>query len=223
MNIKGVIFDFNGTMLYDGELQEESWRSFIKMKTGRDVTDEEFHEYVHGRNADVTFSYFLKGELSKNEVDELTEEKEIVYRNLCLADKNNFKIASGLSEFLDYLKENQIPFTIATASALNNVKFFFEHLNLAKWFDISNVVYNDGTFPGKPEPDIYIKAANKIGIPINQCMVFEDAMAGIMSANRAGAYKIVGVASMINKEDMSRIDGVDEVIEDYINAINLLE
>jgi beta-phosphoglucomutase-like phosphatase (HAD superfamily) len=54
-------------------------------------------------------------------------------------------------------------------------------------------------------------------------MVFEDAMAGIMSANRAGAYKIVGVASMINKEDMSRIDGVDEVIEDYINAINLLE
>lgn len=223
MNIKGVLFDFNGTMFYDGEIQETSWRAYLQRKIGRKVTEDEFQECVHGRNADSTFQYFLGVELSKKEIEELAEEKEITYRELCLADKNKFKLASGLTEFLDYLKESKIPFTIATASGLNNVKFFFKHLDLEKWFDIYNVVYDDGTIPGKPEPEIYIRAANKIGIPINECMVFEDAKSGIMSAHRAGACKIVGVASMLNKETMLRIDGVDEVIEDYKNAINLLK
>lgn len=223
MKIKGVLFDFNGTMFYDGEIQEKSWREYLKRQIGREVTVDEFQKYVHGRNADSTFSYFLNRKLSKKEIEKLAEEKEIIYRELCLADKNKFKLASGLTEFLDYLKEKKIPYTIATASGLNNVKFFFENLNLGKWFDIYNVVYDDGTILGKPEPEIYIRAANKIGISINECMVFEDAKSGIMSAHRAGAYKIVGVTSMINKETMTRIDGVDEVIEDYSDAINLLK
>lgn len=223
MNIKGILFDFNGTMFYDGELQETSWREYLQGKIGRKVTEAEFQEYVHGRNADITLSYFLGTGLSKKEIEELAEQKEITYRELCLAYKNKFKLASGLTEFLDYLKENKIPFTIATASGLSNVKFYFEYLDLAKWFDIDNVVYDDGTIPGKPEPEIYIRAASKIGIPINECMVFEDAKPGIMSAHRAGVYKIVGVASMLNKEAMLSINGVDEVIEDYKNAINLLK
>lgn len=222
MKIKGVLFDFNGTMFYDGEIQETSWRAYLQGKIGREVTEDEFQEYVHGRNADITLPYFLGKELSKKEIEELAEEKEIAYRELCLADKNKFKLASGLIEFLDYLKESKIPFTIATASGLNNVKFFFEHLGLEKWFNMHNVVYDDGTIPGKPEPEIYIRAANKIGIPINECMVFEDSKSGIISAHRAGAYKIVGVASMSNKEDMLKIDDLDEVIEDYKNTINLL-
>ena len=84
-------------------------------------------------------------------------------------------------------------------------------------------VYDDGTIPGKPEPEIYIRAADKIGIPINECMVFEDAESGIFSAHRAGAYKIIWVASMFDKEAMLKIDGVDEVIEDYRSVINLLK
>lgn len=131
MNIKGVIFDFNGTMFYDGEIQETSWRAYIQRKIGRKVTDDEFQEYVHGRNAGVTLPYFLAKELSKKEIEELAEEKEVTYRELCLADKNKFKLANGLTAFLNYLKESKIPFTIATASGLNNVKFFFKHLDLA--------------------------------------------------------------------------------------------
>lgn len=223
MNIKGVIFDFNGTMFYDGRIQETSWRTYLQRKIGRKVTDDEFQEYVHGRNAVNTLLYFLNKELSKKEIEEISEEKEVIYRELCLADKNIFKLANGLTAFLDYLKERKIPFTIATASGLNNVKFFFKHLNLANWFDINNVVYDDGTIPGKPEPEIYIRAADKIGIPINECMIFEDAESGILSAHRAGAYKIIGVASMFDKEAMLRIDGVDEVIEDYRSVINLLK
>lgn len=223
VNIKGVIFDFNGTMFYDGEIQEKSWRTFLQRKIGRKVTDDEFQEYVHGRNVDVTLSYFLDKKLSKKEIEELAEEKEVVYRELCLGNKNKFKLATGLIELLNHLKERKIPFTIATASGLNNVKFFFKYLDLATWFDIGNVVYDDGTIPGKPEPEIYIRAANKIGVSINECMVFEDAKSGILSAHRAGACKIVGVASLLDKEALFKIQGVDQVIEDYRNAISLLK
>ena len=56
----GAIFDFNGTMFFDEAFQERSWREFLGQKTGRDVTDAEFQEYIHGRNADVSLPYFLQ-------------------------------------------------------------------------------------------------------------------------------------------------------------------
>ncbi len=104
MSIKGVIFDFNGTMFYDGEIQETSWRAYLQRKIGRKVTDDEFQEYVHGRNADVTLPYFLGTELSKKEIEELAEEKEVTYRELCLADNNKFKLANGLIDFFKLFK-----------------------------------------------------------------------------------------------------------------------
>lgn len=104
MAVKGVIFDFNGTMIYDGDIQENSWRTFLYRKTGREITDNEFHEYVHGRNADISLPYFLGRKLSRDEIEQLAEEKEIIYRDLCLKDKSHFKLINGLPEFLDALK-----------------------------------------------------------------------------------------------------------------------
>ena len=91
----------------------------------------------------------------------LGEEKESMYRNMCLKDEKMFKLVKGLSEFLDKLKEAGIPITIATGAPVSNVKFYFEHLNLGKWFDINKVVYTDGSFKGKPEPDIFFESCQK--------------------------------------------------------------
>lgn len=215
MDTQGVIFDFNGTMFFDEKFQEKSWRTYLQEKIGREVTDEEFQEYIHGRNAEATFEYFLQRKVLREEVAALEEEKERVYRRLCLEAENEFHLAAGLPEFLDKLIKNSVPVTIATASGLNNVKFFFEHLKLARWFDLNKVVYNDGTIAGKPEPEIYLKAAEKIGIEIGKCTVFEDARSGIIAAYRAGAGKIIGVASMLDKETLLSFQGVEAVIENY--------
>lgn len=72
-----------------------------------------------------------------------------MYRNMCLKDMEMFKLAKGLPDFLDKLKEAGILITIATGAPLSNVKFYFEHLNLGKWFDINKIVYTDGSFKGK--------------------------------------------------------------------------
>lgn len=199
--MKGIIFDFNGTMFFDEKFQNESWLRFMEQKTGRSISDEEFQKYIHGRNADVSLTYFLQRQLTKAEVMELEEEKEVIYRRSCL-ESEDFRLADGLPRFLDELNEKKIPHTIATASALGNVRFFFEHLRLDRWFRLEHVVYSDGMIPGKPAPDIYLKAADALRVDISDCIVFEDARSGIESARCAGAGMIIGVASMLDQNTL---------------------
>ena len=214
--IKGIIFDFNGTMFFDEVFQKQSWITFLENKTGRSISETEFQEYVHGRNAEDTLSYFLQRELSREEVAALEEEKEVVYRRLCMECPEDFRLAEGLPRFLDELVRRGIPITIATASGWNNVRFFFGQLHLDQWFDINQVVYNDGTIPGKPEPDIYRRAAENININIEECVVFEDAKSGIEAARRAGAGRIIGVASMLEEEKLFAY-GAEDTIKNYNN------
>ena len=220
MKLQAALFDFNGTMLFDEKFQEKSWISFLSDKIGRSVSDEEFKNFVHGRNADVTLAYFLNRSVSRDETIILEEEKEKIYRKLCISSPKEFKLADGLPEFLDLLKTKGIPVTIATASGYNNVRFFFEKLALDRWFDFDRIVYNDGTIPGKPEPDIYLKVAEKLSTDISDCVVFEDAKSGIESARNAGAGKIIGIASMLN-EDTLLSYGAAAAVSDYSNAEHL--
>ncbi|MDY3844956.1 MAG: HAD family phosphatase [Ruminococcus sp.] len=211
--MKGIIFDFNGTMIFDEKFHNIAWRKFLENQIGRSVSDNEFQKYVHGRNAEATLSYFLQRNLKIEEVMMLEEEKEVIYRSLCLKS-SDFKLADGLSEFLNELLNAGVPFTIATASGLKNMEFFFEQLNLSKWFEFDKVVYNDGTLPGKPEPDLFLKAADKIGKDIKKCVIFEDAGSGIEAAKRAGANMIIGVESMLNRDTLLSI-GADKTIRNY--------
>ena len=63
---------------------------------------------------------------------------------MSLEDKDNFHLAEGVEEFLDFLKENDVPMTIATMSDKLNVDFYIEHFHLEKWFDLDKIVYSDG-------------------------------------------------------------------------------
>ena len=82
-----------------------------------------------------------------------------------------------------------------------------------RWFDPRRIVYDDGTFSGKPAPDIYLRAAERIGLSPSRCIVAEDARSGIEAARRAGAGMIVAVASTMDRGPVGRIEGVDVVID----------
>ena len=219
--IQGVIFDFNGTMFFDGEFHEQAWRMYLEQVTGRRIKDAEFQKYVHGRNAGDSLSYFLDREMTREEIAAFEEEKEVIYRRLCLDCPEKLYLAGGLPEFLDALVENGIPVTIATAAGWNNVQFFFRQFGLERWFDPGQVVFNDGTLPGKPEPDVYLRASENIRVSIQNCMVFEDARSGIEAARRAGAGIIIGVASMLDASALLSC-GATAVIEDYHDRESLL-
>ena len=216
------IFDFNGTMMFDGDIQNNSWRKYLETKINRPILEDEFQKYVHEKNIIDTFKYFLNIECSPEEALKIGEEKEVIYRKMCL-ESPDFKLAVGLVDFLDYLKEKGVDRNIATASAFPNVKFFFDHLDLDNWFDINNVAYNDGIISGKPDPSIFLLAAKNINVDIKDSIIFEDSYSGIEAAKRAGAKKIVVDDSMKNnyaeKNNMLVIKNFRE-IERLIQFIN---
>lgn len=213
--MNGVIFDFNGTMFFDSDKHEKAWDIYLKNLCKRKITKEEFKEFVHGRNSSFIIEHFTGRKLSKDTLMKMSDEKEAVYRDLCLKDMNNFCLVKGLGEFLNYLKKENIKVNIATASNKDNIDFYFERFNLGKWFDYNKVVYDNGTLPGKPSPYIYLKAADNIGINPRDCVVFEDAISGVKSAYNGGFGKIVVIAGEKDKDYFYDTGMVDKVISDF--------
>ena len=222
MNLNGVLFDFNGTLLFDGKLQDESWHEFLNQKTGREISDEEFHEHMNAPTEIEALSYFVGKELSQAQAEALEEEKEIIYRAKCVALGEDFQLAPGLPDFLDALKKNNIPFNLATASVVSNVKFFFDKLDLGKWFKFDYVIHKDGKILSKPAPDMYLKAAEVIGLQVPDCVIFEDSRMGMKAAKTAHAKKIIGVMSSHDEETLKSY-GASEVIADYTDVDRILK
>lgn len=187
----GIVFDFNGTIFWDTEIHNEAWDIFFESHNIKMSDAEKFHT-MHGKNnKDILISLFPK--TNNNDVDRLSLEKELIYQELCL--KTEMSLAPGLKDFLLFLKERNIPFTIATASGKENQDFYFKYLDLSKWFDINKVVYNNGQIKSKPDPEIYLKAMQQIGKKPEDTIIFEDAIAGLEGARNAKAGKIIIVDS----------------------------
>ena len=213
--MKGIIFDFNGTLYWDSKLHYDAWREFSKIIRGYEFTDIEMRDKMFGHTNEDIIEYAIGKKPSKEMVEKYGKEKEALYRKRCLLKPEEFKLAPGAIELLDYLKENNIPRTIATMSEWDNVEFYIKEFNLEKWFDLDKIVYSDGTIPGKPAPDIFEIAASKIGLKPSECVVIEDAIAGIQSAQSAGAGKIIAIASLEPIEFYQNIKGINKIIKDF--------
>jgi len=213
--MKAVIFDFNGTMIFDTKMNDAAWRTFIEKYTGRVITDEEMSEYVHGQPNTNTIRHYINRDLTDQEAALYSEEKEVLYRALCLTEKELFTLVDGLEPLLDRLKKRGIPFTIATAANRNNVEFYFEQFTLSRWFSFEKIVYDDGTLPGKPEPDVYLRACRILEREPKECIVVEDSLAGLLAAERAGIGRIIAIVSTL---DIAAIQGqsmADVCIENF--------
>ncbi len=213
--MKGIIFDFNGTLYWDSQLHYDAWREYSKLLRGYEFTNEEMRDKMFGHTNKDIIEYAI-GKVPTDEiVEKYGKEKEALYRKRCLLDPENFKLAPGAIELLDFLKQNNIPRTIATMSEWDNVEFYIKEFHLEKWFDLDKIVYSDGTIPGKPAPDIFQIAASKINLAPSDCIVIEDAIAGINSAKSAGIGKIIAIASIEPIEFYKKIDAVSEIIKDF--------
>ena len=142
----------------------------------------------------------------------LIEQKEALYREMCLNLDGDFRLSPGAPELLDDLVKHNIPLTIATASGKKNVDFFVEHLHLEKWFEIEKIVFDNGKIPGKPAPDLYLAAAEKLNLHPEACVVVEDSRSGIQAAHHAGAGWVVALGPVETHSSLVRLPGVDQVI-----------
>lgn len=190
--IKGVIFDFNGTLFFDTHIHNEAWDIFLERHALK-MTHDEKNQKIHGKNNPQIFSSLFPDQLTDGDVEKLSVEKETIYQSLCLEHK--MELASGAEDLMQFLLDKNIPFTIATASDLYNLQFYFKHLGLGRYFDLDRIVYNDGTISSKPNPQVFLKAMKHLNIKAHETLIFEDSAAGILAAKNSGAKEVIVVKS----------------------------
>jgi len=209
---KALIFDFNGVLLWDDRIQRDSWRAFASRLRQRPLSDEEIDIHIHGRNGQYTLEYLLGEPIVAERALVLLEQKEAIYREMCLDLNGDFRLSPGAIELLDTLVKHHIPHTIATASGKKNVDFFFDYLNLGKWFETEKIVYDNGEIPGKPAPDLYLEAAKRLNLPTEACIVVEDSRSGIQAARAAGAGRVIALGPVETHPALKKLPGVHQVI-----------
>lgn len=213
-NITTVIFDFNGTLFFDSHLHIEAWKRFLSKKGFPAMTDVRFKEKFLGRN-NAEIMQMLYGPLSAAQIDELAEEKEAIYRDICRERPDELHLVAGAEAFFDALRARGIPFTIATGSGKSNLDFYFDVFRLDRWFDYDLVVYDDGTVPGKPDPTLYLKTLALLDKPAAECAVFEDSFSGIHAAHRAQVGRIIAISTVDNVPYVEALGLADVIACDF--------
>ncbi len=201
MKLKGVIFDFNGTLFWDTEIHNRAWDTFL-LNRNICLSDNEKNRKIHGRNNRDILNDIFQTNLPENKIRELSREKEKIYRDLCM--DSDMQLAPGAEQLFAFLTDRKIPFTIATASEADNVDFYFRMFRLDTYFDRLKIIHDDGKMPGKPDPLVFLKAMDTLELKGGETLIFEDSISGITAAEKAGAGKIIIVDSCSN--DYSRWD-----------------
>ena len=212
MQYRGIIFDFNGVLLWDADLQVQSWQALARDLRGREMTEEELARHMHGRPNAYVLSYLAGRDITGQELVSLIQLKESMFRQLCLSNPGQLVLSPGAQDLLEALVLANTPRTIATSSEITNVEFFTRHLHLDRWFDVAKIIYDDGTRPGKPAPDQYLAAAQNIGIRPGQCVVVEDSVSGVEAAYAAGIGSIIGIGDGAVRTRLLESKGVALVI-----------
>ena len=207
--IKAVIFDMDGTMVDNNEFHMRAFQEFCR-RHGKILSDEEFMDKFVGRQNNHLMPMVFGEDLSQEEVEAYGDEKEAIYREM-YAD--HIRPVFGLHDFLKLLKEKDIKVAIATGANEANRKFVLQKLDLIHTFD--EIVGSEEIKHGKPEPDIFLATAEKLGISPEKCIVFEDAPAGITAAKRAG-MEAVALTTTHTEDELKE---ADVVVKDFAELL----
>ncbi len=213
--IKGIIFDIDGTLLDSCSIWEEVDYCFFK-KRGI-IMPKDYGEAIGhiglDKAADYTIERFKLDEKKEDIIEEWKQGVIELYQNVV-------QLKPHVKEFLNILKENNIPFCAATANDADCYKSALIRHNI---YDMFEFILEVNHFKdGKDKPTIYIESAKKLGVDVSKCMVFEDLLMALETAHNAG-FIAVGVYEKSNKDELNKEKISDFYIKDYQEIINLLK
>lgn len=208
MTFEAAIFDIDGTMIDNNEFHLKAWRQYLK-EIGREMSDEEYKENINGKTNQDATEYIYGKKLSKEEAEKYYLKKEEIYRQMYAP---HIKPVEGLLELLQLLQSKNIPIAIATSGIMVNIDFMFEHIPMRQYF--KEIIYSEDIKKGKPDPEIFLKAAEALNVDPAKCVVFEDSLAGV-EAGKAAGMKVVAVTTTHPKDELN---DADEVVSDFTSV-----
>jgi beta-phosphoglucomutase len=183
-----VIFDMDGVLVDSYDAHRVSWQRLAEQR-GYEMTREQFAATFGRTSREIIEELWSHADLSAEQVAELDDRKEALYREVIAAD---FPAMDGVIGLIDDLDAAGVRLAVGSSGPPENVAAVMEQLRRGDAFS-ATVTGNDVT-RGKPDPQVFQIAAQRLNVPPADCVVVEDAPAGIAAARAAG-MKSVGVVS----------------------------
>lgn len=204
---RAFIFDMDGTLVDNMRFHTEAWRTLIE-ENGFEFDERKFLVETAGQtNREIIPSVF--GTVSNERLNELALRKEELYREVYVHHR---KPVEGLVDFLETAGGLGIKMAVATAASPPNMAFILDGLSLRKYFGAITTAAD--VRRGKPDPEIFLLSADRLGVEPRNSIVFEDAFFGFEAAKRAG-MKAIGITTVNSHDEIMKSEGVVEAHADF--------
>jgi beta-phosphoglucomutase len=211
---KAFLFDLNGTMIDDMSYHIKAWHHILN-NLGANISMERMRDECYGKN-DELLERIFPGRFSIEEKNIMSFEKEKQYQQ---EYRSSLQLINGLDAFLRNAHALEIPMAIGSAAIMFNIDFVLDGLDIRHYF--SAIVSADDVQYSKPNPETYLKCAERLGIPVEQCIVFEDSPKGVDAAAKAGMQSVV-FTTMHVPQDFYQCDNILLFAEDYSSLEKVL-
>ncbi len=205
---RAFIFDMDGTLVDNARYHTRAWQQLLA-ELGVQVTAREFHRWSSGKTNGQILRHVLGPGLPDGEIAELAERKEVLYR---AAYASHRRLVAGFDRFLREAYHLGVPMAVATSADWTNIRFVLDGLGIASCFQA--IVSGEEIVHGKPDPEVFLLAAQRLGVAAERCLVFEDSVVGIEAACRAG-MKAVAITTSFSAEALGGVPGVVQVVHDF--------
>ncbi len=210
MSLEAVIFDFDGVIL---ETSSQLFQGYKRVLDRFDVeyTEKQFND-VFGLKTKEHFRKILLDngiDLSDDELNELVRERDIYYRKIC---SEHLEALPGVVELLGELKDNKVKIGLASSTSKGNLDFFLPKLGIQPYFD--QIIGGTEVTLGKPNPQIYLMACEKLGVRAQNSVGIEDTEIGINALKNANMKSVAVTLTNRKKYDFSNADLVVRTLEE---------
>lgn len=211
-DIKAVIFDLDGTLVDSMWVWSQIDVDYLNLK-GYDMPDDLRNDIVH-LSFSQTAVYFKQRFNLSDSIEKILED----WHNMAFTHyATNVKLKSGVKDFLDSLKSSNIKIALATSNSFPLLKACLENNGIYKYFD--SITTTDEVDNGKNCPDVYLLAANKLGVNPKNCLVFEDILPAVQGA-KAANMKVIAVKDdecLDSKKDLLKY--ADRYVESFLELL----
>ena len=204
-NFDAVLWDMDGTLADTGELHYQTWLAALN-EAGYDMSPQQF-KTTFGMNSRAALRYLYGDAFNDEQMEHIIVQKETIYR---LMLPGSMHLLPGVQHWLDWLRDHHIPQAMASSAPDENIQVFVDDLGIREYFAALVAGFD---MPAKPAPDIFLLAAEKLGVPPSRCLVMEDSLAGVQAAQSAG-MRCIAVTTTNPREALCHACQVVDTLEE---------
>ncbi len=207
---KAVLWDMDGTIVDSADFHKQAWRDTFH-RHGIEFTEDAYQFTLGRRNDEIIRRYFAT-DLSQKQMEAVAAQKETIFREYI---KGNVRPFPFVIEMIKSLAAAELRLAVVSSATRENIRFITEELGISMFFDL--FITGKDVAVGKPSPLGYLTAAERLGVAPQDCVVIEDAAAGVRAAKKGGMY-CIAVTNTCPRQVLAEAD----IVVNRLDEINII-